>query len=120
MTKGYSHFGPPAGEPTRAACFFVLPRSSCRWPSPEAFGPLSVPSPWGGVDPAWTPGAPQSRSVAPRPQTPSQLGWGEKIQQRARGSREGQGAMAHQLPSRAKQTQPGKLTLIWYQSTRVG
>jgi len=50
------------------------------------------------------PGAHQNRSVTP----PSQMDRGEEIWRKARGSRQGQGEITHQLPSCAKQTELGK------------
>jgi len=57
-------------------------------------------------------GAHQSCSITSRPQ----LDWGEEIQQKAPGSRQTQGEITHQLPSQAKQTQHGEISLIYYLS----
>jgi len=53
---------------------------------------------------AWMPGAHQNPSITP----PPQLDRGEEIWWKARGSRQGQGEITHQLLSQTKQTQLGE------------
>ena len=63
---------------------------------------------------SWMPGAHQSHSIT----APPQLDRGEKIQQKAHGLRQGQGAITQQLPSWAKQTPLGEISFIYYQSNQ--
>jgi len=57
------------------------------------------------VGPNWTPGAHPKLLY----HSPPLLDRGEKIGQQAHGSKQGQGDITHQLPSRAKQTQLDEL-----------